>query len=271
MPVIKPSTPTHAAAHAIAIALDDLRADAAHIIEEARRQARSIVEEAKAERRRLLDGAREEGFAQGQQQGYQQGLAAGREAGHAEALAEQRERIQSLLELWSAALDEFLEARSALLRQARADLLRLAVAVAAKVVKNAVAIDSSAVAQAQLEAALELALEPTTLRIRTHPADAHTLVSLAPQLARRFLDSPDIAIEEDDTLSPGDCVVRTDRGEIDERLHEQIARIAQAMLPGRAIEPPSSLSPDDDHKTTPAPPSPNEPSSASPPSEPEQP
>jgi len=233
MPVIKPATPNHAAAHAIAIALDDLRADAAKIIDDAKRQARRIVEEAQAERRRLLEGAREEGFAQGKQQGYQQGLAAGREAGRAEAVSEQRERIRSLLELWFAALDDFLEARSGLLRSSRADLLQLAVAIAEKVVKGAVAVDSAAVAQAQLEAALTLALAPTRLRIRAHPADAAALAQIAPQLASRFADSPDVSVEQDETLSPGDCVVRTDRGEIDLQLEEQIARIAQALLPGR--------------------------------------
>lgn len=233
MPIIKPATNADAARHAIALSFGDLRRDVSRVLDEARAEAAQIVADAQAERERLISDAEQVGLERGRQAGHAEGFAEGKRAGEAAALAERAAELHSLADAWNAALERFESEREGLLRDARADLLRLSIAIAERVLHRALDADEVAAVQ-QLDAALALAQSPTRLLVRAHPADVEQLRAALPNLVSRFADSPHTEVAEDAALTRGSCVVSTDRGEIDMRIEAQLARIAEALLPGRS-------------------------------------
>ena len=142
---------------------------------------------------------------------------------------------------WADALEGFETVRVALLREARLDVLRLALAIAERVAKRAVEADEAS-ASVQLEAALELVSRASSLRIACSPEDASLLREMTPALAARFASMRHAEIIEDPSLSRGSVVVRTDKGEVDATIETQIARVCDALMPDRAA---TALPPDE--------------------------
>jgi flagellar biosynthesis/type III secretory pathway protein FliH len=215
---------------AVVLDLGDLRAQAAAIRRRAEEEAQRIAREAKEERERIVAGAREEGFERGRAEGLEQGLREGREAGRREALEQNTERIEALTNAWEAALGDFERSRDALRRDAREDVLRLALRLSEKVAKRAIEVDERA-ASRQVEAALEMALASERMTIRIHPEDRVAIEADLPAIAARVGGGSEATLVEDASLPRGSCVVRTERGEVDGNIDHQIARLVDALLP----------------------------------------
>ncbi|MEM1166930.1 MAG: FliH/SctL family protein [Planctomycetota bacterium] len=231
MPVIKHAEASSIAREAIVLDLGDLDREASRLREQAEVRAAEIITEAKAERERLISGADERGYAEGLERGRADGLKKGREAGREEALAAAKEEFAVLAARWEEALEAFSAARQGLLASARRDVVRLGAAIGEKVARRVIASDGEQVARS-LEAALSVLLDPSRLVIRVHPDDAALTEEVLPSLTSRFASEPHAEIAEDATLTPGSCVVRTDRGEIDASIETMLGRVVDAVLEG---------------------------------------
>lgn len=243
MALIKHSDSDVFAREAVVLDLGDLTRQAQRIIADAEERAARIIASAERKRAQLITGAREEGFAAGQEEGCKVGHRQGLEDGCAQALREHSERLETLEKSWRTALDEFDERRGRMLDDARIDVLRLAMKIARRVTHRIVKGDES-IAVSQLDKALSHTLKPTRLVIHIH-ADDETLVSAsAPALLERFARSAHAEIVTDDSLSRGDCVVYTAVGEIDARIDAQLDRIAAAL--GLTGEQEGKVEPSDD-------------------------
>jgi flagellar biosynthesis/type III secretory pathway protein FliH len=232
MAVIRSAEAQTMARDAIVLDLGELSRQGDVILAQAKFQAQRIVEEAQAERARLISDAEKVGRERGEQKGYDEGLARGQKQGAEEAREQIGQDLQRLAVAWGDALEHFETVRVALFREARLDVLKLAVAIAEKVAKKAIEADENAAA-AQLEAALEMVSRPTRLRIACSPADKQLLVDLMPALNERFTKVASADVVEDASLSRGSVVVRTEKGEIDATIDTQIARVIDAILPDR--------------------------------------
>jgi len=215
--------------------LGDLKRESQGVAERARTEARRIIEDATAERERLLADADARGFEDGSARGREEGLVIGQREGEAKALIERAQSIDALVSAWAVPLNQFEKARIGLERDARADLIRLAIAIAQRVVRRIVDADADAVAAASLETAIAMALTPTRLVVFANPDNTAALREILPSLAAKFADAPHCEIVDDSTLTPGSCVVRTDRGQIEMRIEDELERIAEALLPGRKV------------------------------------
>lgn len=233
MAVIRSAEAQTMARDAIVLDLGELGRQADRIVGQARFRAQKIVEEAQAERARLIGEAEKIGLERGEKKGYADGVAKGQKVGTEQAREQVAQDLQRLAVAWGNALQDFETVRGALVREARLDVLKLAIAIAERVAKRAVDADEHA-AGAQLEAALELIARPTRLRIACSPADKELLESMMPALAQRFAKITAAEVVQDASLSRGSVVVRTDKGEIDATVETQIARVVDALLPDRA-------------------------------------
>lgn len=214
--------------------LGDLHRQGEIVKAEARRAAEQIIAEARAERERLIADAAEKGHREGFEQGRSEGYAHGRREGQEAAHREHAEQIERVCKSWTAALDEFSRAREDMLREASEDLLRLALRIAEHVVKRLPEVDPGVVV-AQMDAALELVARPTRLRLAVHPDDVEAAESAVPALASRLGAEAHAEVEEDDSLDRGSVVLRTEAGGlVDASLQTQLARMAEALLPGAA-------------------------------------
>lgn len=248
MAVIRSAEAQTMARDAIVLDLGELSRQGDRILGQARFQAQKIIEDAQNERARLIGDAEKVGLERGEKKGYDAGFARGEKLGAEQAREQVAQDLQRLAVAWGDALEHFETVRVALFREARMDVLKLAVAIAEKVAKRAIDLDENAAA-AQLDAALEAIARPTRLRIACSPADKQLLESLMPALNQRFAKVASAEIAEDATLSRGSVVVRTDKGQIDATIETQIARVIDAILPDRnasalpAAEPPRDETP----------------------------
>jgi flagellar assembly protein FliH len=235
MALIKQAESSDLVHHAVVLDLGDLRKQADELLALAAADAEQIRSDALAERERIMAGAEERAREAGQKAGHEAGFAEGREVGRAEAIEQHRPELNDLLAAWNASLDQFQSHRVDLLEHTRQDMLAFVVEIASRVTKSLVELDDTTVLR-QLEAALPLVIDPSSLQIEVHPG-AHDLTQAAlPDLLARFVNNADAQLTESDQLSPGSCVIRTTHGRIDATIDHQIQRIAESLL-GSAPQP----------------------------------
>lgn len=195
--------------------------EARAVLEAAREKARGILEAALAERERILEEARREG------------LEAGRAEGRDAAAAGERERLRAetapvgdTLRRWQEAVEE---KRTELIAAAERDLLRLALAVAGKILKQEVRKKTS-VAPASLKKAIEKVARRHTLQVLVHPADLAAVEQYLPELRRAFTEISEIKLEANEAVGKGGCVVSTKEGKVDAALQTQLQEVARGLL-----------------------------------------
>ena len=170
----------------------DAQGEAQRIVAEAREQAEGIV----AEARERADTLRSEAAREG------------REAGRAEA-AEQLARAAAL--------------RDQALEQAEAQIVQLALAAAKRIVGKEIALEPERV-RGIVRDVVGRARRAGRLTARVHPDDVQAVRALESEH-----DHP-LAVEPDDAIARGGCIVDTDVGRIDARIEVQLEALERALL-----------------------------------------
>lgn len=218
------------AVRASAMDLADIGARADLILEQAREHAAQIISEARSERTRLLESARSEGLKQGRREGMKRGIEAGRREGREQALREAREVLERLGANLSEACETIERERTDLIEDARRDLMALALAIAEKVLRQAIACDPSLVGDL-VAGLVEECAGAHRLTLVIHPDDEAPVRMALTRGARAGGPAGGVEILHDRTLERGACLVRRE-GEtiVDARLQTQIERIARELL-----------------------------------------
>ncbi len=232
MPLLKEERALPQLKDAVVLDLGDLAAQGRRVIEAARERANEILAQARREAQGMASDAAEEGRKDGHAQGLAAGHAEGLEAGHAEAVQSLRSKAQPMHKALQAALNDWSEQRRNFEDAAQIDVLRLAVALGAKIVHRHVQTDPSVVTE-QVSAALRRVLETTDLRLRIHPDDRAVLAQTLPDLLAGLAHLKDVELADDPAVGRGGCVVDLpDGGGVDASIGVQLERIAAALLPG---------------------------------------
>ncbi len=211
------------------IDLADHVVEAAKIVNAARREAERLVTQARSAAGRIRRRSQETGY----REGYAKGEAEGRRAGHSQALDEATGRfnreqadLSNVMRTTVASLESM---KRDLLIRAEHDLLSFGVRVAEKVTKRAVALDREAAVD-NLKAVLRLVGTKTDLVVRIHPTDAETMRRFAATLADDLRQRVHVHMVEDESLTPGGCVVRSEATEVDATVDTQIDQIVNLVL-----------------------------------------
>lgn len=236
MALIKRADSNTVARQALVLDLGDLEGQADRLKDLATREAERIIAEAHAERARLIAGAKEEGFAAGFAKGLEEGRVKGEADGETKAIAAMRDRLIALDQAWTHALDELLGARERFMQEARISTLRLAIAIAERVVKRTIEADDQTVVRQAAEA-LQLAANGSRVVLEVHPDDAQTLERALPEMMRRMARGEHAEVVEDESLERGSCVIRSPQcGSIDASIGVQLDRLVETLLPGERRE-----------------------------------
>ena len=217
---------------AVVLDLGDLARQGQAIREKAQRDAERLLADARTQARRIVEEATHAGREEGVQQGLTEGREKGRAEGRAEALNRAATALRDFEAAWQQALDEFTAARHAMLVEFKTDVVRLALAIARRVVRRAAALDPTVVHE-QIEAALQMVARKTAVSVFVSPRDLDLAGAILPSLKARFQDGVDLSLAADESIAPGGCIVRAGSGEIDATLATQLDRIAEALLPGQ--------------------------------------
>lgn len=229
MPVVKAQHTSQLHQSAIVMDLADLERQAASIVTAAKAEADRLLAQARASAEVEASAIKEQSRQAGRAEGYQAGLAEGQQKGHDEAVAQASAGLTQLIERWDQTLTRLEENLPAHLADAKADLVRLAVAIASRVTHQE-ALQNQGTVTANVEAAMSLVSAGRTVAVHVHPDEVAVLEGYVPRLLERMRQVSGVEVKPDDSLTPGDCVLRFGAGEIDARLETQIQRIADELL-----------------------------------------
>ncbi len=212
--------------------LNDIEAEGRRTMAAARKQAETVLSGAHAEAARIREaagcGGREEGFAQG----LEEGRRAGQEEAFRQAAARFAEQQAGVVEACRRAITEFNEQKSRLHAAARADVLKLAVTIARRVVKCVEAVRplAEAAAAANAAEALELIGPQTDAVVRVNPADRQAIETFAATVLQAAQEGRHVTVLADESVAPGGCILTTAEGQVDATLDKQVDRIAELLI-----------------------------------------
>lgn len=149
----------------------------------------------------------------------------GRAKGRQDAMDEIRRRLEPLETLLQETCRQVASARQAVITNAEEELVRLAVAVAERVLRSELEARRDAAVQF-VRAALEVAGSRKIMTIRVNPGDYELLMEHRGEL----LGSPESArIIPDPAISSWGCVVEVESGLVDARVESQLHEAARLL------------------------------------------
>ena len=208
--------------------------DTAEILRQARREAAAIVERAQLRASHLVEeaegrlaqaeqaveearrAAREEGLALGREEGFQ--------AGREEGLASVRALIAEVEQVLSSAL----EARSALLQQAEEDLIKLAIAIAERLLCQEIE-EGRAKATSLLQRLVPDIEGERSAKVRLSPQNLESLGGDSELLGALLKEGANVELVADPALGPMDAVIELDWGIVDARLQSRWRRLIEGL------------------------------------------
>ena len=181
-------------------------------------QAAQVVAEARQEAERILAGAaaaREQAVAEGFQRGFEQGA------------------LQ-----WLEAQRGAHERKARLVHEARPEVVRLALRVAEKILRQRIKAQPDAILPMVDEAlSVFLAQSPSRVVLRVHPDDVAALASREQHWRERHPASVSFTVVPDEGVGRGGCRIETESGSVDATLETQLAVIERHLLGEGSREP----------------------------------
>jgi flagellar assembly protein FliH len=148
--------------------------------------------------------------------GFREGEAAGRKRAAAE--------LEPVLERLARSIQEMAGLRGQMRREAEADMLRLALEIARRVLRREMAADPDAMRGLVL-AALEKLQGQEISRVKVHPSHA----ALVTELLRKHGTAQPVEVIADASREPGAAVFETERGNLDASVDAQLREIERGL------------------------------------------
>jgi flagellar assembly protein FliH len=152
----------------------------------------------------------------------------GFEAGKSSGLEMAEKKVEAILDRFAESMEELGAARGEVIRETQKDVLRLAVAIAQKLVQREIHIDEEiliTLVQVALNKINESAPVTVYLNFEDH-AYIQKVLGARPQV----FGERELVLKVKDDLKRGDCVFESPYGNIDARLSEQFNRVEQGFL-----------------------------------------
>jgi type III secretion protein L len=172
--------------------------DAREILRRAKEEASALVEQAQLEKDAIVAENVERGYAAG-------------------------------LDKWNDALAEAWQQRAHYFSQNESELIKLAVAIAGKIVAQTIQADSSTV-QRVIEEALKAVRSERRIMVQVNPSEESQARERAASLKLLRPEAGDIVIVGNPSVAPGGCIVESELGIVDAQIATQLASIERALL-----------------------------------------
>ena len=213
----------------IAFNYDDLREQCDRYVKQARAKADRLLEEARRQAEHLRRKAHQDGLEQGRREGLAD--AAQEIETRAAELADERaqQKLRTCLPALRQAAESLTEQRDVWLADWEQTAVRLAIAVAEKIVRRRLEHEPE-IRTEMIRSVLEAATGSPRITIHLNPHDAESLQSLVEEIVSSISGCGEAAVVADPDVSPGGCLIKTEQGQIDGRLETQLERIASELL-----------------------------------------
>jgi flagellar biosynthesis/type III secretory pathway protein FliH len=159
-----------------------------------------------------------------EREAYRVGYAAGEEAGFKAGL----EKAQALRVRLDELLGSLERSRRDLCVRLEEEMLALTVRMAEKVIHREILANRSSVISV-LSAALKEVKEDERILVRVSPPDLMAVQEVLPELVEQLGVVGRLSLQEDPDVSPGGCVIETDRCEVDARVEKVLQKLEEAL------------------------------------------
>jgi flagellar assembly protein FliH len=150
--------------------------------------------------------------------------AAGLREGEAAAGTRAAASVQPLLEKLARSIEDLVQIRARLRKQAEGDTIKLSLAIARRVLRRELAMDTDAM-RGLVMAALEKLQAQEICRVRTNPS--HAAASTA--CLRETVTNAKVEVIQDGSLQPGGVVFETNQGNLDASVDSQLQEIERGL------------------------------------------
>ncbi len=185
------------------------------------------LQRAREEADRILDEARQQA-EQIRCRAEQLGRGQGQAAFDAQVRDEVQRQLATVLPALQQAVEVVQSARSNHLSACETGVIRLAAAIAQRLVRRELRQNPD-IPLVLIREALELATGSHQITIHLHPGDYNTLRDRVAELTRLPGDGVAIEVLADPEVSPGGCLVHTEFGTIDQRFESQLSRMIEEL------------------------------------------
>ena len=225
MPLLKQNPA--AVPKAVVLDLTDLGRQAGRLREQVKAEAEAVLAAAREEAAGLGEAAEAAAREAGFEAGRAEGMAAGEAAGREEARAAEAESLQAAGRAWAEAAGRIEAARGELALEAESAVLKLAVALAEKVVSRHLETHPDAAVDAVREAVAHV-LDPVALTVRLHPGDVGVVEAALPDVLPAERGAVRVVAEEQ--IGRGGCVVEHGAGAVDATIDTKLKRLSALLL-----------------------------------------
>jgi flagellar assembly protein FliH len=194
----------------------------------ARAEAERMRSAAVAELDALRQNARQEAERL-QQAARTQGLEEGREQGRREVREALRAQAQAFEELVAGLTASIQREKQKLIEAFEPQLIRLACAIAGRLVRRELEQDRETVGRIAAQA-ISLANEKEKMNLRLNPEDLHEVRQQSDRLKALHEEIKELILEEDPRIERGGCIIETVVGNVDARIERQLAELGRELL-----------------------------------------
>ena len=171
-----------------------------------------------------LEEARHPSVGQQLEQKFQEGRQKGVSDAMAAACQESDLQLQPVLERLARSIQDLSEERARVREETAADLVRLSIAIAARILHREITLDPDAI-HGLLRAAFDKVQSREITRISVHPSHAPALQRYLEQAA----SGRKIEIVSDPAVQNGEITLHTAQGEIDASIETQLSEIERGL------------------------------------------
>lgn len=207
---------------------DQLRADAEAIVDHAATDAESLIRQAESKALELVERARER-IAQMEVEAR----ASGREEGYAAGKSAADEELDPVITTMRELIESVRTQRAAAIAAAEPELVRLAMAVAERVIHGEL-VTNPAVIVDNVREALTRLVSREVVTLRVNPLDLDMIRTHRDQIVAAG-DVEHLRIVEDQRVDRGGVMVETDAGTIDAKVATQLREARRAILSDEEI------------------------------------
>lgn len=207
---------------------EDLEAQAEKYLEAVREKAREIVAKAAQNAERIQEEARQKGFQEGLKQGKNQALELVQDEVQARVQTEVEIISDQVLTQMRSIAGQCAELREELTRNWENAFLSLVTRVSRVILRRELEKDPQIEIQ-WIREMLQLCAGENSLILTLNPQDAERLQAPLERLAGEFGKIGQMTIKTSPAMARGDCVLKTENGQLDQRLDVQLERIAEEL------------------------------------------
>ncbi|MCD6256825.1 hypothetical protein J7J45_02020 [Candidatus Aerophobetes bacterium] len=142
-----------------------------------------------------------------------------------------QDQVLNIVGIFKKATEKLEMEKNSLIKKGEKQLIRVAIAIAKKIIRKEVSVDPEIIKKVVREALQKIVESSSRLIIiRVNPQDWQSIMQIDPGTLPSELSTKKVEIKKDATIQPGGCIVETEGQLVNASIEHQIGQICEALL-----------------------------------------